>query len=559
MSATTDDMNKLGWLRQTFGVSTSSMDAMDLARDHQDEGVQARAQGLEAESRQINIREANQQAQAVIQQMGGLAKALITLLGKDSPAAQALASKVKEEADARSNPAFSPTEPVRANYQQAKAEAGQALEALKLAIEQAKLAVEAEKQRRQQVLTQLTQRTTVEPLSKTADVLQRLAGKDGKSSDGRLLPHKRALDLAAKTSADSLSALREGQDLPLAEHDELARQCGLALDDEASKIQDAELQLQAKRDFMTETKDIRELLLWGESFKISGSETRLDTFREVWARVSKLKDWVSASTETDELKRQATILEQVKADREEFGRRKPVALQAIADAEQLFEEIGTLCARLEQEVGDVGSTYPLAGLLCAPMIEGQASTDQTALNFPDETDMVKLLADTELIRQRWQDLVNNAAPDLVKMRVAAAQRPLVSGSVVIPWSVGMKKPDVANALPLKLGNGDRVAGDIVNNAAGGQTGFKVGGRTVYHSSAGSGSVSDSKMGTAFWILQIDGDVNSPREIVAMGKHHGGQSDEYMIEWIASGANCPGNYIVKLNVKNSKTDEAKKLS
>ncbi len=87
---------------------------------------------------------------------------------------------------------------------------------------------------------------------------------------------------------------------------------------------------------------------------------------------------------------------------------------------------------------------------------------------------------------------------------------------------------VAGMLPIAIGNALRVAGAIINSPFDGQTGFKVRGQGVFHTSAGSLSAGSSK-GTAFWINSA-GD----RVLVAMGKHTGGQGDQYRITWRANG-------------------------
>jgi hypothetical protein len=96
----------------------------------------------------------------------------------------------------------------------------------------------------------------------------------------------------------------------------------------------------------------------------------------------------------------------------------------------------------------------------------------------------------------------------------------------------------AGKFPRQISNGNAVASDMINRPTGGNTGFVVRLSTVYHSSAGS-SVGGN-VGTVFWINQ-----GPRRVIVAMGKHTGGNSNEYNITWYAHGATASATP-VKLN-------------
>ncbi len=90
----------------------------------------------------------------------------------------------------------------------------------------------------------------------------------------------------------------------------------------------------------------------------------------------------------------------------------------------------------------------------------------------------------------------------------------------------MDRPnDVADLFD--FGNAQRVARDIVNQPRSGATGIHVGGRVVYHSSAGSGSTNDP--GSAFWV--VEGDMVY---VVAVGRHIDGHRARYRLYEQADG-------------------------
>lgn len=108
----------------------------------------------------------------------------------------------------------------------------------------------------------------------------------------------------------------------------------------------------------------------------------------------------------------------------------------------------------------------------------------------------------------------------------------------------MTPANAAKEFPLAIANANDVASDIINSPTSGNTGFKVRGNIVYHSSAGSRRAGN-QAGTAFWIVQ-----GGDRILVAMGRHTGGNSDQYRITWRSPGVT---GYLVKLN--STKPNEA----
>ena len=170
-------------------------------------------------------------------------------------------------------------------------------------------------------------------------------------------------------------------------------------------------------------------------------------------------------------------------------------------------------------------------------------------------DLAAARVDLDDITNRWTPLIANVAPERLQLENACALLPMVNGAVVIRWSQALTKKEVEAALPRDCGNGARIAADIVNNPTGGKTGFTVAGKLVYHSSAGSGGQSNAGKGTAFWILQ--GDENSAREIIAMGKHYGSKTDSYLIEWWAAGVTVYVNKEKANNLRLVELGDAKK--
>lgn len=650
MAATTDDLEKLSWLSKTFGVSTSTLDVLDLARDPNGEGVEARAEGLEAESRELNIDKANKNAQEVLNMLGDLLAELNTLVGQEAPVAVTLATCIKEEAEARNHPAFSKTEPVRALYQQAKAQVEHSLAALKQAIEEARKAVAEEKLRRQNVIDDannkaqserstvdalvaegntlvgdsheapgklvtalkedeesrvdpafavegvererfeqasanvalkltslkqaidkareavakeklrrqnrtdlLLQRMLADPLSKLATVSQSLAEKDEKKPDVRMTPIREQLQGAQLAAQEALPLLQNAQAAALGLFNTLAQQAEDALDTLAQCIHTAEAHRSARVTFRQATQQHKDVLSWGADRKNAELETRVAEFRNYWRSLDQIQDWtVLASHVGNQLPQWVAILEQVQRDLKAWETRVPLAQRDITEALDLHQRLLSLCERLGEAPEGIGGKYPNLAELHGHIVKRDHETDQMTLKYPgvDLGVAFKYMAEVE---QRWNPLLGPCEQELAQLDEAVQLKPIVSGAVVIRWSPNLNQGEVVNALPRGLGNGASVASDIINQAMGGKTGFQVSGHEIYHSSAGSGRVSDSQMGTAFWILQIAGDANSSREIVAMGKHHGNKSDEYRIIWKASGVSCPQDKVVKLQ------DGKKKLS
>ena len=115
----------------------------------------------------------------------------------------------------------------------------------------------------------------------------------------------------------------------------------------------------------------------------------------------------------------------------------------------------------------------------------------------------------------------------------------------ITFNSDRKPADLVAVLPMSCGNALRLANDMINHPLDGNTGFVVGGQTVYHSSKGSARAGSTR-GTAFWTV-----TNSRGTLVAMGEHIGNSSDTYKITWLATGRQVISTTAKRVQLQNQK--------
>lgn len=108
-----------------------------------------------------------------------------------------------------------------------------------------------------------------------------------------------------------------------------------------------------------------------------------------------------------------------------------------------------------------------------------------------------------------------------ELTAALAPPPVVplAGGVLVANGLSVAQVQALFPADYPGNNEAQVAGQIINNPTEGWTRFTVAGRTVYHCSKGS----NAGAGTLFWIMHIEGDPTSTREIVAAGAHSSDKS------------------------------------
>lgn len=414
-----------------------------------------------------------------------------------------------------------------------------------------------ERERRNQEVVRLKNLIT-DPRFSTLEDIKKQLSESSLKNDPRLTPFATTLNEAHEKHNAALRTLDESLAGDYKAFESAAREVGGTCDNVALALQKATVEITERKSFFQFSNANKEVLQWGE--KAVYKDARVDTFKTDWSQCKSGKVWSAIVAQfLMPLTNHIGNLNAAKLDFEKLDEDAKIALERLQDAETKNGEIVKYCEKLELDPNSIEETYPKASALHAKVADYSASGDKLSVEslsefFPDYS-----LARAEVTRivKTWTDLIADAKDELAILKQKFAEAPLVKGAVVIIWTATLKKKEIVDKLPSDCGNSDRIAGDILNHPTSGQTGFTVKGRTVYHSSAGSGSQSQASMGTAFWILQ--GDANSPREVIAMGKHDkdSGQSDEYVIQWIASGVTAYKNEknqkVVKLN------DGTKKLS
>jgi hypothetical protein len=312
---------------------------------------------------------------------------------------------------------------------------------------------------------------------------------------------------------------------------------------ELRKEQERKKQEEKKVIFTQYTLQHKIVLQWGsEKTRVVDcfGDKRLVDYQEFYSEfLSVNKTWENRVLKMGEFDKHVQDLGAAKIVFDWISLNIPKAKNQFEGAIIQYDEIKDLCLRLdskkEEDLLDEG--YPNSVIL-RELLRGNRKQDEySILNFTSACTgfgLDEAKKELEKLLLRWPEALG-VAEEVRVLKNKAALLPLVSGAAVIPWSITLKASDVTKELPCACGNEMRIAKDIVSGATGPTT-FKVAGRTVYHSSAGSGSVSGNSMGTAFWIIRDD----QAREIIAMGKHDplSSENDQYSIEWHAPGVKVP---------------------